>query len=223
VADLLLVFLKWPRPGAAKTRLLPALSPEAAADLYRVLAEAEVRGTSPPNGEYERLLCFSPAEERTSIAGWFPGEPLWPQPSADLGGRMSAAFDEGFRRSARRVAIIGTDVPWVTRDHVREAFAALDTNDLCLGPARDGGYYLLALSRPEPRLFEGIAWSTPAVLAETEARARELGLRSARLETLTDVDTLDDVRCEWARLRPLLTGRPELLLALEAAARKGHG
>jgi rSAM/selenodomain-associated transferase 1 len=219
LADLLLVFLKWPRPGAAKTRLVPQIGAEAAADLYRLLAEEEVRGTAPDAGEYQRLLCFAPAEEGEAIARWFPGESLWPQPPGDLGGRMAEAFAEGFRRGARRVAIVGTDVPWVSRGHVLRAFAALDDHDLCLGPARDGGYYLLALPGPEPRIFEGIAWSTPRVLPDTLARAEALGLRTARLETLTDVDTLEDVRHEWARLRPLLAARPDLLQAVTEALR----
>jgi rSAM/selenodomain-associated transferase 1 len=219
VPDLLLVFLKWPQPGAAKTRLIPQLGRHVAAELYRRLADEEIRGTAPEGGEYSRLFCFAPAEEGEAIARWFPGEDLWPQPAGDLGSRMASAFEEGFRRGARRVAIVGTDVPWVSRAHVLRAFSALDRHDLCLGPARDGGYYLLALARAEARLFEGIVWSTPQVLAETLARADALGLRAARLETLTDVDTLDDVRLEWARLRPLLAARPDLLRSVAEALR----
>jgi hypothetical protein len=124
--------------------------------------------------------------------------------------RMAAAFGEGFRRGARRVAIVGTDVPGVSREHVLAALASLDGHDLAVGPAHDGGYYLLAMRRPEPRLFEGVAWSTPLVLRETLERAASLGLRVASLETLVDVDTLDDVRLEWPRLLGLLSGRPDL-------------
>lgn len=176
-----------------------------------------MRGTAPAGGEYGRLLCFTPPEEREAVARWFPGEDLWPQPAGDLGERMAAAFDEGFRRGARRVAIIGTDVPGAGRHHVLQALAALERHDVCVGPARDGGYYLLALGRPEPRLFEGIAWSTPEVLGQTLARAESLGLRVARLETLTDVDTLEDLRLEWPRLLPLLAAHDELRRALAAA------
>ena len=208
--DLLLVFLKLPVPGAAKTRLIPHLGPDAAAELYRVLAEEEVRATAPRPAEYERLLCFAPASEREAIARWFPGEELWPQPEGDLGARMAEAFAEGFRRGARRVAIVGTDVPGVSRAHVLAALHSLEAHDLAIGPSHDGGYYLLALRRPEPRLFEGIAWSTSLVLRETLERAEGLRLRVATLEPLTDVDTLDDVRLEWPRLSGLLAGQPEL-------------
>lgn len=217
MGDLLLVFLKYPRPGRAKTRLVPALGERAAAALYRTLAEEEVRRTTPEAGEYERLFCFTPAEDGDAIAAWFPEERLWPQPAGDLGQRMAAAFAEGFRRGARRVAIIGTDVPWVSRAIVGEALSALDRHDLVLGPARDGGYYLLALREPRPALFAGIAWSTAEVLPATLARAERLGLGVHLLPELTDLDTLEDLRDEWPRLLPLLEARPDLAQAIAAA------
>ena len=217
MGDLLLVFLKFPRPGRTKTRLVPALGERAASALYRILAEAEVRGTAPEAGEYERLFCFTPAEDQDAIASWFPGEALWPQPAGDLGQRMAAAFAEGFGRGARRVAIIGTDVPWVSRATVGEALSALDDHDVVVGPARDGGYYLLALREPRPALFEGIAWSTAEVLPATLAHAEGLGLRVRLLLPLTDLDTIDDLRDEWPRLRPLLEAHPELAQAVAAA------
>lgn len=216
-SDVLLVFLKDPRPGAAKTRLAAALGPEAAALLYRALAEEEVARTAPRGGEYERLFCFAPADARAAIEAWFPGEALLPQEGAGLGERMASAFQTAFERGAGRVAIVGTDVPWVGRETVAAAFGALGAADVVLGPAHDGGYYLLALKRPCPALFAGIAWSTPEVLAATEARARELGLAVARLGVLRDIDTLEDVRAERERLFPLLSGRPELRAALERA------
>jgi len=221
VPDLLLVFLKEPRPGQAKTRLLPALHPALAARFYRLLAEEEVHRTAPVADEYARLFCFTPAGAREAIARWFPGEELWPQPEGDLGIRMAAAFDEGFRRGARRVAIIGTDVPWVSRDTVREAFHALDAHDLVLGPARDGGYYLLSLRAPQPELFAGIAWSTPSVLAETRGKAERLALRVASLETLADLDTLADLEREWEWLAPVLARDPPLAQEIARALRRG--
>ena len=219
LGDLLLVFLKYPRPGWAKTRLVPALGERAAAALYRTLAEEEVRRTAPAVGEYERLFCFTPAEDRDAIAAWFPGERLWPQPAGDLGQRMAAAFAEGFGRGARRVAIIGTDVPWVSRATVGEALSALDEHDVALGPARDGGYYLLALREPRPALFEGISWSTAGVLPATLGLAERLGLRVRLLPPLTDLDTIEDLRDEWPRLLPLLEPHPELAQAVAAALR----
>jgi rSAM/selenodomain-associated transferase 1 len=216
-SDILLVFVKDPRPGAAKTRLIPALGPDAAAELYRALAEEEVGRTAPRGREYDRLFCFAPAEARSSLEAWFPGETFVAQEGADLGARMARAFEEAFRRGAARVAIIGTDVPGVTRDTVLAAFRALEASDVVLGPTHDGGYYLLALKRPQPALFADIAWSTPAVLPATEERARGQGLVVRRLEALRDIDTREDVRAERPRLEPLLARRPALRAAVDRA------
>jgi rSAM/selenodomain-associated transferase 1 len=217
VQNLLLVFLKAPRTGTVKTRLLPALGPEMATELYRALAEAEVQATAPDPGAYARLFCYTPEDARGEIEAWFPGEALWPQPFGDLGARMAAAFAEGFRRGARRVAIIGTDVPWVSRETVGAAFSALETYDVAVGPSRDGGYYLLALRDSRPTLFAGVAWSTPTVLETTLARADSAGLTVRTLEPMTDLDTLEDLRAEWFRLEPLLAARPALARAVARA------
>ena len=215
--DALIVFVKAPRPGDVKTRLIPALGAEGAAAFYRILAEEEARRTAPQAGDYTRLFFFAPVDAHDAIAAWFPGEVLVAQQGADLGARMAAAFEESFRRGARRAAIVGTDVPWVSREIVLEAFRALDDHDLALGPAHDGGYYLLALARTCPEIFRGIPWSTPDVLSATVAKAEALGVTVKTLETLTDIDTLEDVRTAWAALEPILAGAPALAGALSRA------
>ncbi|HXB56843.1 MAG TPA: TIGR04282 family arsenosugar biosynthesis glycosyltransferase [Vicinamibacteria bacterium] len=219
--DVLLVFLKAARPGAVKTRLAAALGKAAAAELYRVLAEAEVRHTTPRRGEYERRFCFTPKGARAAMEAWFPEEVFVPQEGADLGARMARAFDRAFRDGARRVAIIGGDVPAVSREIVREAFRSLKGYDVVLGPARDGGYYLLALSRPRPGLFRGIAWGSSSVLAATVKKARGLAVRL--LEPLTDIDTLGDLRTEWRRLAPLLAAHPALRRGIARALKGSPG
>ena len=206
--NVLIVFVKEPRPGRVKTRLLPALDPDSAAELYRALAEEEIRQTAPRGGDYTRLFFHAPPSSPEAMSAWLPGETLLAQQGADLGARMSSAFEEAFRRGARRAAIIGTDVPWLTRARVAEAFGALDEHDVVLGPTPDGGYYLLAVDRHRPALFPGIAWSTPSVLASTVERAAGLGLRIQMLDPLADIDTIDDLRAHWPRLQPLLEGRP---------------
>ena len=205
--NVLIVFVKEPRPGTVKTRLLPALDPESAAELYRALAEEEIHQTAPRGGEYTRLFFYAPPSSPEAMSEWLPGETLLAQQGADLGARMAAAFEEAFRRGARRAAVIGTDVPWLTRGRVAEAFGALDEHDAVLGPTTDGGYYLLALDRPRPEVFRGIAWSTASVLASTVERAAGLGLRVQMLGELPDIDTIEDLRAHWPRLRPLFEGR----------------
>jgi uncharacterized protein len=204
MTDSLAVFVKDPRPGAVKTRLASAIGGERAAALYRALAEAEIAATSPRADEYERLFFFAPTGAAEALRAWLGPSTLIPQAEGDLGTRMTTAFAEAFGRGARRVALIGTDVPWLTRGTVVEALRQLDAHDVVLGPAEDGGYYMIALDRPRPALFEQVAWSTPTVLADTLARAATLGLRVRRLASMPDVDTLDDVRRHWDRLRPLL-------------------
>ena len=215
----LVVFLKHPRPGGVKTRLAAAIGAEAAAALYRALAEEVLEATTPAVGDYERLVFFEPPESLPQMRDWLPGVPLMAQSGHDLGARMADAFARAFARGARRVAIVGTDAPGVSRATVREAFSALDVADVVMGPADDGGYYLIGLRAPCPGLFAGILWSTPSVREQTLARAAAAGLSVRELGRLRDVDTLEDVRAEWPRIAARLQGRPELRDAIEAFLR----
>jgi hypothetical protein len=117
-----------------------------------------------------------------------------PQEGADLGERMARAFDCAFGRGAKKAVIVGTDVPTMPVYYICAAFNRLDGSDLVLGPAVDGGYYLVGLKRPEPRLFGGIEWSGAGVLKETLSRARSLGMKVDFLPGLRDIDTFDDLR-----------------------------
>jgi rSAM/selenodomain-associated transferase 1 len=198
----LIVFLREPRPGAVKTRLAAALGDADAALVYRALAEHTLRATSCP--DYARVLYATPDADPAALRDWLPGERFETQRGDDLGARMGNAFADAFARGATRAAIVGTDAPMVTLRHVADALAALEECDVVLGPAHDGGYYLLAMDRPRPALFQGIAWSTPAVLSATAERAGALGLSVRMLETLRDVDTVQDLRAEWDRVAPLL-------------------
>jgi hypothetical protein len=211
----LIVFVKYPEPGTVKTRLMPALGAETAAELYRALCEEVLQATVPRPGEYERLVFFAPPEAAVAVRAWLPGVRVFPQAGADLGARMAAAFARAFERGAERVALIGTDAPAVSRQTVLDALAALDDADVVLGPAEDGGYYLLALGRPRPELFEGVSWSTATVLDETVARAEGAGLRSRLLARLGDIDTLEDLRAQWAGVSSLLESRPNLRRRIE--------
>ena len=217
------VFVKLPRPGAVKTRLVPELGAHTAAELYKALAEAALAATEPQNGEYERLVYYAPRDAAEAMRAWLPAGRLRHQCEGDLGERLADAFSRAFARGARRVAIVGTDVPALTRGVVLEAFAALETAEVVLGPAHDGGYYLMALREPRPELFRGVSWSSPAVLAETVDRAGAAGLAVARLAPLRDLDTLADLRAEWPVLERILAPRPGLLAALRDAVGAAAG
>jgi len=213
----LVVFVKEPRPGAVKTRLAAAVGPEAAAGLYRTLVETVLEATTPVPGEYERLVFFDPPEARGALRQWLPGVSLRAQAPGGLGERLADAFARAFSRGATRVAIVGSDAPAVTRATVLRALEALSAADVVLGPADDGGYYLVGLRAPHPELVSGIDWSTPAVLQQTLERATAAELVVHQLERLRDVDTLADLRGEWPVLEARLLLRPELRKSLARA------
>ena len=190
----LLVFAKAPYPGRVKTRLAPALGEEKAAALYRRMGKTIIEAVL--TGDFRTTVVYDPPGEVRAMRDWL-GEsvPLTPQSGGDLGTRMSTAISQALE-TAQRVCLIGTDTPEVDSAVVIEAFDALDSADLVLGPARDGGYYLVGMSEPRPEIFDGIAWSTDGVYRDTLARADESALRVAELETLTDVDEPADIP-EW--------------------------
>jgi rSAM/selenodomain-associated transferase 1 len=121
------------------------------------------------------------------------------QAGEELGQRMHGAFVDAFEERGSRVVMIGSDCPGLTADRLGEALDALRRQDMVLGPASDGGYYLIGLSRPEPGLFEGIAWGGERVLTQTLSQADGLGLSVHRLGVLSDVDRPEDLHV-WRRM-----------------------
>lgn len=189
---LVIVFAKAPRPGRVKTRLARELGDEAASDLYRRMGRRvldQLRG-----GRYRLRVAFDPPETGQEVAEWLGarGADYTPQCSGTLGDRMRMAADEGFR-VADRVCLVGTDTPGVGRALVERALAGLDEAEVVIGPARDGGYYLLALRRSAPGLFQRIPWSTSAVMERTLEQADGLGLSVATLPVLNDIDVAADL------------------------------
>jgi rSAM/selenodomain-associated transferase 1 len=183
----LIVFIKAPRPGTVKTRLAKTIGPEAACAAYQTLVAATLAQLS---GLTNVELRFAPDEALSEIKPWL--RESWhaqPQGQGDLGQRLHASFVETFADGAQRVAITGSDCPTVTGQDIKDAWAALNTHDVVLGPAKDGGYWLIALRQPQPGLFHGINWSTDQVLRETIERAEAAGLRVRLLRELADVDT----------------------------------
>lgn len=188
------VFAKEPVPGRVKTRLAADLGDERAAEVYRALGRSTVDGLR--GGAYRLIVFADPPEAATggALAGWLGAEGVEyrPQSGGDLGRRMAAALDECLAE-ADAACLVGTDIPGIDEETAEAAFRALSEHDVVLGPATDGGYYLVGLSRPLPELFENVPWSTGLVLSETLARAGRIGVGVALLDTRTDVDTLADV------------------------------
>jgi rSAM/selenodomain-associated transferase 1 len=192
------VFVRAPQPGRVKTRLAAALGPDAALRVYRRLAEHAVHQALALLPSASLRIHYTPAYARPAVAGWLgAGAEYVPQHGGDLGERMRTAFDEAFAAGHAPVVVIGSDLPALSTAHLHEALAALRTRDAVLGPARDGGYWLLGLRRPLPRVFHDIPWSTPGVLARTLERLRDQGVEPALLEELADVDEAADVPPDW--------------------------
>ena len=191
-----IVFARVPELGQVKTRLAADLGADAALAIYRSLAEhtlAVARGV--PECEIE--VRYTPAEGADIIARWLGADLLLrPQGGGDLGMRMHQAVTEAFQDGIAAVAVIGTDCPSLAMDVIERAFEYLENADVVLGPASDGGYYLIALSAPHSALFQDIPWSSPETLQRTLAVAHESGLRVALLEERSDVDTGEDWR-QW--------------------------
>ena len=191
------LFVKAPVPGRVKTRLASALGEIGAARLYRSLARRVVERVG--RGGYRTVVYFDPPGAGREIREWLGAEREYrPQPGGDLGERLRKAFEIGFRE-ADCVAVVGTDIPDLDARVVVRAFDLVSgpgSPDVVFGPALDGGYYLLALDRPAPGLFEGIAWSTGSVLAESIQRAKDLGLTVRLLDPLADIDRAEDLTGE---------------------------
>ncbi|HBH97104.1 MAG TPA: hypothetical protein DDX89_04845 [Candidatus Omnitrophica bacterium] len=193
----LLIFLKDPVPGQVKTRLAKAVGSQAACDIYRACVELTLERMM--RFRQEAVLCVDPPEALLRTRAWVGADwRLQPQRGLALGERLADATAVACSDGASQVVVIGTDSPWLTGDDVAAAFEALRYHHIVLGPAQDGGYYLIGLTRPQPALFEGIAWSSPSVYAQTRVRAAQLGLTTHSLREGYDVDRLEDVQ-RWLK------------------------
>jgi rSAM/selenodomain-associated transferase 1 len=189
----LLIFIKAPASGFAKTRLVPPLVPAEAAALSQAMARdtlavaRQVAGTSihlayQPHPDW-------PTPDFLDLRGvkWFP------QVGDDLGQRLEQAIRAVFAGGSRRVSVIGSDLPSLTPAILEQAFELLEESPLVFGPSEDGGYYLAGLRQPWLTLFQKMPWSEPTLLERTLAAASQLKLEHRLLPRLRDLDTADDL------------------------------
>ncbi len=192
--DALLLFIRNPVYGQVKTRLAASLGPRTALRIYQALLDRLRELTDPL--AVDKYLYYS---------DFLPDDDSWPadryhkclQVSGDLGLRMEAAFDAALRHH-RRVVLVGSDIPGLRREILQEAFEGLSGHDFTIGPAEDGGYYLLGMREPAPAVFREISWSTSAVFAQTVEAIRRTGKTHLVLPRLADIDEAADwVRHGW--------------------------
>lgn len=192
----LIIFTRYPRSGSSKTRLIPALGAKKAALLQKAMTELTLKEMAPlmTSGAVNARIFFHGCT-RFEIEDWLG--PMWifeEQSGTDLGYKMARAFDVSFSISPDSHSIlIGTDIHKLGRDIILDACQYLDLYDLVLGPAVDGGYYLIGLNEPRPELFRDIEWGSPLVLEQTLNKARINNLKVRLLKELSDIDRPEDL------------------------------
>lgn len=188
--SLLIIFYRNPVAGKVKTRLAATVGNARALDIYHKLTE-HTKSIS-QNISADAVVYYSdhPEEQDTWTNTRFKKKK---QAGVDLGERMAAAFHEGFALGYRSICIIGTDCFELTTSLLEESFNMLQSYDAVIGPAKDGGYYLLGMNSFYPDLFKNKLWSTDSVSSRTLADFETLGLRYFQLPVLTDVDEEKDL------------------------------
>jgi uncharacterized protein len=187
----LIVFAKAPVLGQVKTRLARGIGEARALELYRWSGSTTMAQLR--DERWQRWVAFTPADQRAVTEDWLGPADRWiAQCDGDLGVRLSAAVAAAFAVGDGPVLLVGTDCVAVTADRVAEALRLLSTHDAVLGPAYDGGYYLLGLTRPRA-IFDGVAWSTGTVANDTRAHLRRAGATWAELPTERDLDETADL------------------------------
>jgi rSAM/selenodomain-associated transferase 2/rSAM/selenodomain-associated transferase 1 len=180
----------------SKTRLIPVLGSQGAADLQKQMTELLLDRTNSfvSNRRVDMEVRYE-GGNRGLMEKWLGSHISYrSQGHGDLGSRMAQAFSQAFEQGKKRVVIAGSDCPGINETTVRAAFDLLDQFDLVLGPANDGGYYLIGLRQEESKLFEDVPWGTAEVGARTLEIANQLGLRWVKIEPLDDVDRAEDIK-----------------------------
>ncbi|MGB0560469.1 MAG: TIGR04282 family arsenosugar biosynthesis glycosyltransferase [Spirulinaceae cyanobacterium] len=204
MSTILIVFTRYPEPGKTKTRLIPGLGAEGAAQLQREMTEHTLHQAERWRKERDdRQIDIHFAGGNHRLMRQWLGE-NWvyvPQAEGDLGDRLIAATAPHFsHRQSSSVLVIGIDCPGIDADVLSQAETALTTQGVVLGPTEDGGYYLIGLNSWFPELFQDIAWSSEQVFAQTCDRARQLQLTIATLPKLRDVDYPEDLEV-WKEIQ----------------------
>jgi uncharacterized protein len=204
----LIIFTRYPEPGNAKTRLIPALGAEGAADLHRRMTEHTiVQARLLQKHRPISIVVHFTGGSSNQMQHWLGHDLQYhPQHSGDLGDRLIYAFQLAFDQGATNVMVIGTDCPDVTAKLLANGFEKSKAHSLVIGSASDGGYYLIGLQKLIPDLFLNIAWSTNVVLTQTLKIAKHLQLEVAYLPMLNDIDRPEDLENSASSLNNLSNG-----------------
>ncbi len=193
-SDKLIIFTRYPVPGNAKTRLINDIGPAGAADVHRKLTEKiiaeiiDIKKKRVPHYE----ICYTGGSLK-QMKNWLGnGFSYTEQDQGDLGARMYSAIKKSLHNGSSKVVLIGTDIPEPVSEFIDQTFSALDENDIVLGPATDGGYWLIGMKRP-CNIFDGVSWGKETVLCQTVDMAKQHGCSVYQLPPVNDIDTVDDL------------------------------
>lgn len=195
-----LIFIKSPEREKVKSRLASVIGDETALTLYKSFILDIIETLQ--RGNFPLKIFFYPPDSREALENWIGHNCDYiPQEGGDLGERMKNAFIQSFSEGLEKVLLIGSDIPDLTGAVVNEAFESLDNHDAVIGPASDGGYYLIGFKKSTflPDTFQGITWSNDSVFRKTMGVFNEARLRFHILPEWGDVDTMDDLRSLFGR------------------------
>lgn len=194
----IIVFTRYPVLGKVKTRLASETSREFAFSFYKTCAEHTFNELNYLNyRECDIFIFGSEEKDLHQIKAWTDNSFIYCSQEGDnLGEKMFNAFKKIFDKNYKKVIIVGTDAPDITSDLIQNGFNVLNENDCVIGPANDGGYYLLGFNGRVLNLFSSINWSTNSVLDQTIKKIKKLGIKYFLLDELIDVDTRDDL-IQW--------------------------
>lgn len=184
---LVIVFVKNIKLGTVKTRLAKTIGDFGAFEVYSELVKLTEKATEQLN--IDKRIYFSTAVVNTQWKDDFKTV----QHGADLGERMLNAFKEGFEAGYKKIVLIGSDLPDINETHIKKGIEALSENEVVFGPAEDGGYYLIGLSKIEESIFINKPWSQSSLLNETLQELQRLNVSVGTLEPLNDIDTYEDL------------------------------
>jgi len=191
----LLFFVKYPEKGKVKSRLASVIGDEPAAKLYRDFIIQML--STLKTGDFPLYICLYPKNALKGLKEWLGNKHHYiPQKGKELGERMRNGFMEAFSMGHKRVVLIGSDIPDLPLEFVEEAFTSLKKKDAVIGPALDGGYYLIGFKDKtfSPQVFERMAWGTETVFDETMKALKKLRRKVHTLPYQRDIDTVEDLR-----------------------------
>lgn len=195
MGNCIMFFVKYPEPGEVKTRLAEESTPEGAAEFYKAFVEdklAELKDAV----DGELIAFYTPETQKKGMNEWLGTDYRFiAQKGVELGRRMENAFREVFFMGFERVVLVGSDIPGLTPDIITTALGSLEPGKACIGPAEDGGYYLIGFHRKTfaPKVFQNMEWSEDDVFQRTINRFADMEIELTELDRLADMDTFEDV------------------------------